>query len=296
MTDCLRYQREVELNLYDAHTQRRYGFFVEGYHAGLIQAWEAVVLLRKLLLILILVALESAGPMLQGLVALWVCFFALLCQWHWQPYTRGQMNRLETLGLITSTMTLLGGVLWAAAEASETASVADAQEASVEGPVEACKSPSQSATACDVWVELDRLRRVCRRICRGWLWVWVRARRGMAVRAHLSRNARCVIFRLFSRVFVCVFVTFVTSSGIHLLGAYCAASGRFMKAKCKLWCEKRRNKREVRRMTAEEKSEVILRRCPSFSLSTRGERVQSAPFVCLKTHQSARTTGRDAAA
>jgi hypothetical protein len=91
------------------------GFFVEGYR---IEGWEFAVLLRKLLLVLILVGLEPAGvPQLQGLLGLWVCFFALLCQWRWRPFSRAQENRLEELGLIASAMALLSGVLWAAVPA-----------------------------------------------------------------------------------------------------------------------------------------------------------------------------------
>lgn len=205
---------------------------MEGYQAGLIQGWEFVVLLRKLLLILILVALESAGPMLQGLVALWVWFFALLCHWHWQPYTRSQMNRLETLGLITSAMTLLGGVLWAAAEDSETASIADAQEASVEGPAEAYANAADGSGSG---------------YARGAAWLCVLLSHGMLA--------------------------------MHLLGAYCAASGRFVKAKFKVWCEKRRNKREVRRMTAEEQSEAAqLHREQEFIKSGDVSAIPKAPM------------------
>lgn len=119
-------EREVELHLHDAQSLRRYGFFVEGYRPGAAQGWEFVVLVRKLSLVLVLVGLEPAGvPQLQGLLGLWVCFFALLCQWRCRPLARSQDNMLEELSLIANAMVLLSGLLWSAVAAPAATSGVD---------------------------------------------------------------------------------------------------------------------------------------------------------------------------
>ncbi len=119
-------EREVELHLTDTESLRRYGFFVEGYRPGMAQGWELIVLVRKLLLVLVLVGLEPAGvPQLQGLLGLWVCFFALLCQWRWRPLARSQHNTLEELSLVANAMILLSGLLWSSVSTHTTASAVD---------------------------------------------------------------------------------------------------------------------------------------------------------------------------
>ena len=101
---------EVELYLYDARTQRRYGWLVEGYRES-SQGWEAVVLLRKLGMVLVLVAGTDAGVLLQALTALAVTLLAMLAHWRCRPLARSSANLLEELSLSASAFTILGGLI-----------------------------------------------------------------------------------------------------------------------------------------------------------------------------------------
>lgn len=203
-------EREIELHLIDAESLRRYGFFVEGYRPGMAQGWELLVLARKLLLVLVLVVLEPASvPQLQGLLGLWVCFFALLCQWRWRPLARSQHNTLEELGLVANTMILLSGLLWSAVSDHTATSGADGLATNDDGPAAAYEAATSGSGS------------------------------GVAQLA----------------AWLCVLVSH-SLLGVHLIGAWCVASCRYCRVRYTLWCQRRTMRREVRRMTVEERNEA----------------------------------------
>ena len=238
--------REVELHLNDAQSLRRYGFFVEGYRPGMAQGWEFSVLLRKLLMVFILVGLEPAGvPQLQGLLGLWVCFFALLCQWRWRPFARAQDNTLEELGLVANAMVLLSGLLWSAVtDHTTTSGVGDSsgEVATNDGGPAAAYEAATSGSGSGI--------------------------------AQLA-------------AWLCVLVSH-SLLGVHLLGTWCVASFRYCRVRCSLWCKKRAMRREIRRMTIEERNEAeIARREAQFIKSGDVSSIPKAkPDPMLARHEA----------
>lgn len=208
--------REVELHLTDAQGLRRYGFFVEGYRPGVVQGWEFFVLLRKLLLVLVVVGLEPAcAPQLQGLLALWICFCALLCQWRWRPFARLQDNTLEELSLVASAMVLLSGLLWS----------------SVTVPT---RTAADEGNFGELAIDDDRIAAT------------------YEAKGNGDGKAQLVAW-------LCVLVSH-SLLGVHLLGTWCVASFRCCHVRYSLWCQQRAMRREIRRMTIEERNEAEIAR------------------------------------
>ena len=78
--------------------------------------WEAVVLLRKIVLSLVIVFVSAApgdagGSYPQGLSTVFVLFIASFAHAYYKPFFREKIDLVETLGLIVATVTLYLG-LW----------------------------------------------------------------------------------------------------------------------------------------------------------------------------------------
>ena len=100
---------------YDSNQMRvRYGFLFHGYRMRdgrlLMQAWEAVVMYRKL--VVTVVATVVAEPHLQLLTALVVLFAATVAQAVVAPYERGWLNSLDLASLCALVLTQILSIVY----------------------------------------------------------------------------------------------------------------------------------------------------------------------------------------
>ena len=101
------------------------GFLYDGFHLD-FWYWEMIVLTRKICLSVVSVFLSTstdgdAALYRQGMAALFIMGTSLCVHLSVYPYMHLQINRLETLGLTVSALTLYGGMLTFDNAANQTA-------------------------------------------------------------------------------------------------------------------------------------------------------------------------------
>ncbi|CAD7699197.1 unnamed protein product [Ostreobium quekettii] len=94
--------------LHRAESIRDYGFLYRSYTADLF-FWEAVILTRKLLVVVVLVFGDSLAVQRQNTLVLGVLTAALFLQMRAAPFQTPKLNRLEAASLTTSTATFFIG-------------------------------------------------------------------------------------------------------------------------------------------------------------------------------------------
>ena len=100
----------------------RFSFLAKGYTAR-FQTWELMILSRKVLMIAASVFLVSQSVAIVALSVLAVLLFALLAQIHFQPFLAAQLNRLETISLVITSLTVYFGMYYSSSEISAWAKV-----------------------------------------------------------------------------------------------------------------------------------------------------------------------------
>ena len=95
----------------------RYGFLFNGYEtdratdqSGVVVAWEAVVMARKLFVTL--AGATISDPYLQILAALLILIFSVSAQAYFQPYEPDLLDALDTLGLLSLLATQVLSILY----------------------------------------------------------------------------------------------------------------------------------------------------------------------------------------
>jgi hypothetical protein len=83
-------------------TRQIYGVLYRGFHLENAYAWGAVVSLRKLLLGMVTVLLETQGPLAQAVGGLWVISVALAMHAWVKPYVYESVNRLELFAMLAT--------------------------------------------------------------------------------------------------------------------------------------------------------------------------------------------------
>lgn len=88
------------------------GLFFRGFEEKYI-FWDSIILLRKALLAAIVVFAYSLGGNLQGLLAVCVLVLSLFLQTRLDPFKEclGNLNQLESVSLLVSSLTFLTGVI-----------------------------------------------------------------------------------------------------------------------------------------------------------------------------------------
>lgn len=95
--------------------RRRWGFMFSGFRPGK-EAWEAVIMLRKALLAAVTQTAGGAGVATLATLGLIIIGAAgTLHAWH-KPFVDKRVNRLELTALVTSAISLLGGIFLANAQ------------------------------------------------------------------------------------------------------------------------------------------------------------------------------------
>jgi hypothetical protein len=108
------YRRKHKLHT-DSSTVSRFGFLYLGYNKS-TWYWEAIVMLRKVSMVMIDVVLGPAGVAVQALVALLMLALMFVATLQWKPFEALHVGRLEMISLVTSFMTLwTGSFFWASA-------------------------------------------------------------------------------------------------------------------------------------------------------------------------------------
>ena len=95
----------------------RYGFLFNGYEtdrptdqSGVVVAWEAVVMARKLFVTL--AGATISDPYLQILAALLILIFSVSAQAYFQPYEPDLLDALDTIGLLSLLSTQVLSILY----------------------------------------------------------------------------------------------------------------------------------------------------------------------------------------
>ena len=110
---CVRCARRDETEYATGRLRSRYAFLYNGYatdRSGVVVAWEALVMLRKLAVALAGSLLRD--PYLQILVALFVLVVSFGATAYVQPYETSWLNLLDTLGLFTLIMTQILSIVY----------------------------------------------------------------------------------------------------------------------------------------------------------------------------------------
>jgi hypothetical protein len=106
------YQRKHKLHT-DKATVSKFGFLYLGYSANTYY-WEAIVMLRKVSMVMIDVVLGPSGVGVQALVSQLMMSMMFIATLQYQPFEAPHIGRLELFSLSTSFMTLwMGSFFWA---------------------------------------------------------------------------------------------------------------------------------------------------------------------------------------
>jgi hypothetical protein len=106
------HRRKHKLHV-DEVTVSRYGFLYLGYKKH-VWYWEAIIMLRKVAMVLIDVVLGPQGVAVQALVSLLLMVLMFFATLQYQPFEAPHIARLEYLSLVTSFLTLwMGSFFWA---------------------------------------------------------------------------------------------------------------------------------------------------------------------------------------
>jgi hypothetical protein len=113
----LRCRRRVKQDYKSRSVRMRYGFLFNGYEtnratdqSGIVVAWEAVVMARKLFVTLAGATISDAY--LQILAALLILIFSVSAQAYFQPYEPDLLDALDTLGLLSLLSTQVLSILY----------------------------------------------------------------------------------------------------------------------------------------------------------------------------------------
>lgn len=92
--------------------QTRFGFLYDGYvvDRGAVLAWESVVMLRKMLIVV--VAVSTKDPYIQVLLAIVIMVFATVLHLRYRPYNSTLLNNLETAALLAVLFTQILSLLY----------------------------------------------------------------------------------------------------------------------------------------------------------------------------------------
>jgi hypothetical protein len=106
------YQRKHKLHT-DNATVSKFGFLYLGYSVDTYY-WEAIVMLRKVSMVMIDVVLGPTGVGVQALVSQLMMVLMFIATLQYQPFEAPHIGRLELFSLSTSFMTLwMGSFFWA---------------------------------------------------------------------------------------------------------------------------------------------------------------------------------------
>ena len=106
------YKRKHKLHT-DKATVSKFGFLYLGYSTHTYY-WEAIVMLRKVSMVMIDVVLGPSGVAVQALVSLLMMVLMFFATLHFRPFAAPHIGRLELYSLSTSFMTLwMGSFFWA---------------------------------------------------------------------------------------------------------------------------------------------------------------------------------------
>jgi len=113
----LRCRRRVKEDYASRSVRMRFGFLFNGYEtdratdqSGVVVAWEAVVMARKLFVTL--AGATISDPYLQILAALLILIFSVSAQAYYQPYEPHLLDALDTLGLLSLLCTQVLSILY----------------------------------------------------------------------------------------------------------------------------------------------------------------------------------------
>ena len=113
----LRCRRRVKKDYASRSVRMRYGFLFNGYEtdratdqSGVVVAWEAVVMVRKLFVTLAAATISDAY--LQILAALLILIFSVATQAYFQPYEPDLLDALDTIGLLSLLSTQVLSILY----------------------------------------------------------------------------------------------------------------------------------------------------------------------------------------
>eukprot|EP00003_Mantamonas_plastica_P000503 TRINITY_DN1040_c1_g1_i8.p1 TRINITY_DN1040_c1_g1~~TRINITY_DN1040_c1_g1_i8.p1 ORF type:complete len:1696 (+),score=495.31 TRINITY_DN1040_c1_g1_i8:38-5125(+) len=98
----------------DSHMLTKFGFLYNGFERESIKFyWEvAPLMIRKVVVLMIVVFLQTFGTLVQALAGVFVIFFALLLHIRYQPYESDILDNLESMSLVTSFTTLYFGLFF----------------------------------------------------------------------------------------------------------------------------------------------------------------------------------------
>eukprot|EP00736_Rhodelphis_marinus_P006649 Rmarinus@m.624 len=95
----------------DPILRRRFGFLCYGFKPQYYY-WECFILFRKLLLLIVVVGMQTLSVQAQSVTLLGVLLANLGAHMLARPYLEDTLNRLETIGLSTSALTIYLGLLY----------------------------------------------------------------------------------------------------------------------------------------------------------------------------------------
>jgi hypothetical protein len=102
---------KVRNSLDKTETRETYGFLYRGYKKQFYY-WEIIIMYRKIFLICIAVFVESAGVIAQALIVFILLIGFLIVNLKKKPFATVALNDLETLSLVTSTITVYCGIFF----------------------------------------------------------------------------------------------------------------------------------------------------------------------------------------
>jgi hypothetical protein len=92
-------------------TKEKFGFLYNGYTQGLF-FWEIVIMYRKIAMIFISVFIQPYGVISQALIVFMLMIIFLIANLKKKPYLAMSLNDLETISLITSTISIYCGIFF----------------------------------------------------------------------------------------------------------------------------------------------------------------------------------------
>ena len=92
-------------------TKEKFGFLYNGYTQALF-FWEIVIMYRKIAMIFISVFIQPFGVISQALIVFMLMIIFLIANLKKKPYLAMSLNDLETISLITSTISIYCGIFF----------------------------------------------------------------------------------------------------------------------------------------------------------------------------------------
>jgi hypothetical protein len=92
-------------------TKEKFGFLYNGYTQALF-FWEIVIMYRKIAMIFISVFIQPQGVISQALLVFLLMIAFLVANLKKKPYLSISLNDLETISLLTSTLSIYCGIFF----------------------------------------------------------------------------------------------------------------------------------------------------------------------------------------